>query len=80
MSKPLLLKQLEKLVSFVGLASFVTHEEDGAEDDAPAEQWSTDRPEEARRNHTTGLISKGAEVRNDMEKLVLSEDDIDDDF
>jgi cell cycle checkpoint protein len=80
MSKPLLLKQLEKLVSFVGLASFVTHEEDGAEDDTPAEQWSTDRPEEARRNHTTGLISKGAEVRNDMEKLVLSEDDIDDDF
>jgi cell cycle checkpoint protein len=79
MSKPLLLKQLEKLVSFVGLASFVTHEEDGAEDDAPAEQWSTDKPEgETRRNHTTGLMSKGAEVRKDMEKLVLSEDDIDD--
>ena len=61
-------------------------EEEGNNDENQhGENWSTDKPTEESRKwrKSVGLMTKNAEgnlvVRKDMEKMVLSDDDIEDD-
>jgi cell cycle checkpoint protein len=79
-------KQLDKLTSFGGLTSILTNVEDEPEaEEAPAEQWSTDKPvEDGRRDwkKSVGVITTASDghvvVKKNMESLVLSDDDIED--
>jgi len=62
----------------------LTQEDDGEEGDQNGEVWSTDNPtdELQSRRKTARFIAKAADenmVKHDMEKLVLSDDDIEDD-
>jgi cell cycle checkpoint protein len=75
-----------KIVHLGGLSSSLTPEEEegNTEDNQQGEAWSTDKPTEElpKWRKSVGLMTKNAEgnlvVRKDMEKLVLSDDDIED--
>jgi len=77
-------KQLDKVVVFSGLTNILANEEEVEEDeDEVAEEWSTDKPVEQspqkRRGPGILIKSKGqGDVQKDIEKLVLSDDDIED--
>lgn len=80
-------KQLDRVVCFSGLTNILTGEDEEPADDAPAaETWSTDKPGEQspqRRRGPALMIKKSdktpRDVQEDVEKLVLSDDDIEDD-
>jgi cell cycle checkpoint protein len=76
-----------KIVHLGGLSNSLTpeEEEDNNEENQHGENWSTDKPTEESKKwrKSVGLMTKNAEgnlvVRKDMENLVLSDDDIEDD-
>ncbi|XWW99792.1 hypothetical protein V2A60_007804 [Cordyceps javanica] len=75
------MRELEKIVSFSGIASS-NNEDDDVDDDAGAttgEAWATDRPsEEASPRKKRQGIKSGAVTSMLAQKLVLSDDDIED--
>lgn len=77
-----------KIVHLSGLASSLTPEGDQEQEEPQeGEEWTTDKPVEdtgdAAWRKSVGIVSKTAEgkvvIRKDLEKLVLSDDDIEDD-
>ena len=72
------LRDLEKVTSFRGVAA--TDEESDADDDAaPGEAWATDRPtEETSPRKKSAGVKSGAMSGMLAQKLVLSDDDIED--
>ncbi|SPN96778.1 related to cell cycle checkpoint protein RAD17 [Cephalotrichum gorgonifer] len=83
---PLRARDLEKVVSFGGLGLAAGDEEAPDDEEAEAggggETWATDRPHEGRspRKRSGGIRVKGGDgaVARKIEKLVLSDDDIED--
>jgi len=79
------LQQLQKIVSFHGVGNTMAPEDDEAAEEESNEQWNTDKPTDERQpwRKAVGVISKskdgGVTVKTEMEKLVLSDDDIEDD-
>jgi cell cycle checkpoint protein len=79
-------KQLDRVVAFGGLTNILLNEEDEEDGDAaPAEQWSTDKPMDEKQQPGQKSLGKMAKmsdghvgVQKDIEKLVLSDDDIED--
>lgn len=79
------LRDLDKVVSFRGVGGPTDEEEDAGDDDdddAPAEAWATDKPHDEaspRKKKVAGVRSGGGGVESVMaQKLVLSDDDIED--
>ncbi|KAK7424889.1 RFC checkpoint protein Rad17 [Neonectria punicea] len=72
------LRDLEKVVSFRGIAA-ADEESDGDEEATTAEAWATDKPSEetSPRKKNTGIKSNGVSSLL-AQKLVLSDDDIED--
>ena len=83
-SNTIRLRDLDKVVSFRGIGGPANEDDedaDGADDDneAPAEAWATDRPnEEASPRKKTARVKSGAVESMMAQKLVLSDDDIED--
>lgn len=82
---PLRTRDLEKVVSFSGLGAGLANDDDeepdeGGEEVPGGETWATDRPYEGRSPRKKGGIrAKGGDgVVGGVEKLVLSDDDIED--
>ncbi|KAJ3493294.1 hypothetical protein NLG97_g4816 [Lecanicillium saksenae] len=76
------MRELEKIVSFSGIGSGSNEEEEDLDEDAGAgagEAWATDKPSEeaSPRKKRTGIKS-GAVTSMLAQKLVLSDDDIED--
>ncbi|KAF7562196.1 hypothetical protein G7046_g1956 [Stylonectria norvegica] len=73
------LRDLEKVVSFRGIAAAADEDSDADEDPASGETWATDKPsdEASPRKRSTGI--KASSVTGMLaQKLVLSDDDIED--
>jgi len=86
------IKDMEKVVTFHGISASQEEEDETEEKDADCEAWATDKPEETGGNdHTSrkkGLVMRGGKqnlgtgivIPKEKEmKLVLSDDDIEDD-
>lgn len=74
------LRDLEKVVSFQGVANGREEESDAEEDATPSDAWATDKPSEepSPRKRSSGIKSGGVSGML-AQKLVLSDDDIEDD-
>ena len=78
---PLRMRDLEKVVSFSGLSAGLADEEEPEQaEEVAGSEWATDRPYEGRSPRKKGSIKarEGDGVVGGVEKLVLSEDDIED--
>ena len=73
------LRDLEKVVSFHGISTAADEESDADEDAAPGEAWATDKPSEetSPRKKSAGIKAGGVSGML-AQKLVLSDDDIED--
>ena len=77
------MENLGRLARFRGLANLISGENDDEEDvdDGEGEQWTTDKPDEATSRNRRKVMVKRThhdETAPEMEKLVLSDDDIED--
>ncbi len=87
---PLPVSELEKVTKFTGIGVVVAKEDDedaasNANEETPIENWATDKPTEGspqrRRIERGKLVGNGHDVRlvaEQLEKTVLSDDDIED--
>ena len=72
-------RDLEKMVSFRGVTAVLDEESDPEDDATPEEAWATDKPsEEASPRKRRAGVKEGAVSGMLAEKLVLSDDDIED--
>ncbi|TWU74585.1 Cell cycle checkpoint protein rad17 [Metarhizium rileyi] len=73
------LRELDKIVSLNGVAAAAEEDSEAEDDGAPGEAWATDKPsEEASPRKKSAGIKAGAMSGMLAQKLVLSDDDIED--
>lgn len=83
----LAIRDMEKVTTFRGIAGTVDdNDEDGEDENTSGEQWTTDKPGEGRSPRKKGLVIRGSQnahgglpLQQVEQKLVLNDDDIEDD-
>ena len=84
-SSAVTIRDMEKVATFHGIGAPPDDEPDEADEVTPADaEWATDKPSESKSPKKKGLVIKGREDANGLplqqeQKLVLSDDDIEDD-
>ncbi|KAL2066220.1 hypothetical protein VTL71DRAFT_2291 [Oculimacula yallundae] len=84
-SSTFVIRDMEKVTTFHGIGGPPDDDPDEAEETNPAgEEWATDKPGEGKSPRKKALVIRGRDVANGLplqqeQKLVLSDDDIEDD-
>jgi cell cycle checkpoint protein len=83
-SSAIAIKDIEKVVTFHGIGGPSEEDADEGEDGVVGEEWATDKPGDGRSPKKKGMVIRGrgqatALPRIQEVKLVLSDDDIEDD-
>ncbi|KAH8593337.1 Rad17 cell cycle checkpoint protein-domain-containing protein [Bisporella sp. PMI_857] len=78
------LREMEKVTTFKGIGGPIDEEPDDNDDAGVGEQWATDKPGEGMSPKKRGLVMRGRGTASGVplqqeQKLVLSDDDIEDD-
>ena len=84
-SSSLAIKAMEKVTTFHGIGGPLDEDQDDGDDAGTGEEWATDKPVEDKLPRKKGLVIRGRGVASGIplpqqeQKLVLSDDDIEDD-